>query len=560
MGTTSHRLGVILGVASGIVFSLLITLPDGKTEEVLNFLGSLFAILWLVMTYLYQRKSMSSLGRAGFVVLLIGGINLILLYYLIFFAWKFDYATIEAQLNTPIIYLFWLPGPIYAWSIMALGMDSLRSGKLPRGSVFLWFFGWLLFITMPSHATIAVATAGMIWSGVTIWKGKDHETEKDVVHETLEEPQTADRQPSPGASGRLLPLDILRGLIMVLMAIDHTSLLIRKAHSFEIFDLPIPVYENSSDFLTRFITHICAPGFFFLMGAGMILFYASRQDRGWSNGQIARHFLSRGFLLIVLEQLLLDPVLYQRILWKEYGVLFGLGGALILGIFFLRLGTLPLLGIGAGLILITQIVPSTVADLGIDPSVLVRLLLLPGQTGDWFVLYPIIPWFGIAALGMAFGRELLKDRNQAYRKALVAGVILLVLFVLVRSFGKFGNFIPSADTGWIAFLNLVKYPPSLAFTSLTLGIDLLLIVLFARLSERLKSWGKPLLIFGGTALFFYFMHWFLLIQISSFSPNGSSLPVMYLVWALIVVLLFPICRTFLHFKQGTSPESFWRLF
>ena len=68
--------------------------------------------------------------------------------------------------------------------------------------------------------------------------------------------------------GRRISLDALRGLIIMLMAIDHASLLVRKAHSFEIFDMPIPVYQSSADFLTRFVTHICAPGFFFLMGAG----------------------------------------------------------------------------------------------------------------------------------------------------------------------------------------------------------------------------------------------------------------------------------------------------
>jgi len=560
MGTIVYRLGVILGVASGIIFAVAITMPPGKTGEVLNVLASVFALLWLVMVYFYQKETMSWLGRAGFAVLMIGMINLLLLNYLLFIAWKFDYAIIEAQLNTPFIYLFWIAGPIYAWAVMALGTDSLRGGKLPRGSILLWIFGWLLFITIPTHASIAVGTAGIIWSGVTIWKGKGHSNEKGVVHEAPKDTQTADNHPTPGGSARLFSLDMLRGLVMVLMAIDHTSLLIRRVHSFEIFEMPVPVYQSSADFLTRFITHICAPGFFFLMGAGMILFSTTRRERGWSNWKIAQHFLGRGFLLIALEQLLLDPVLYQRILWKEFSVLFGLGGVMILGILFLRLGTLTLLGIGSGLILVNQILPSTVAALGIDQSVLVRLLLLPGQTGEWFVIYPILPWLGTAVLGMAFGRELLKDRQLAYQKALAAGLALLVLFVLVRSAGKFGNFIPPADTGWIAYLNLVKYPPSLGFTSLTLGIDLLLIVFFARLSERLKSWGKPLLVFGGTALFFYFMHWFLLFQFSSFFPEGTNLAIMYLMWAILVVLLFPICKTYLNFKREISPESLWRLF
>jgi uncharacterized membrane protein len=190
----------------------------------------------------------------------------------------------------------------------------------------------------------------------------------------------------------------------------------------------------------------------------------------------------------------------------------------------------------------------------------VRLFLVPGQAGDWFTIYPVLPWLGITALGMALGRELIKDRKQAYRKALITGVVFLVLFVFIRSFGGYGNFIPPVDSGWISFLNMVKYPPSLAFTLLFLGIDLLLIVLFARLGESLKKWGQPLLIFGGTALFFYFMHWFLLNQFGQFFPGGTSLPVMYAFWALIMVLLYPICRSYLNFKRKTDPESLWRLF
>jgi uncharacterized membrane protein len=531
--------------------------------EVLSFLGGLFLTLWLATIYLYQRDSIRWLGRAGFVGLVIAGLLLILINYLLFFAWKFDIATIEAQLKTPIIYLFLITEPLYAWTIMALGASSLESGRLPHGSTILWFVGIMLFMVTPSYFTIAAASVGIIWSGIAMWNGRDSSNEQElVIDESIQTTKIkeSDDHESRESSPRLFSLDTLRGLIIALMAIDHTSLLVRKAHSFEIFDMPIPVYESSADFLTRFVTHICAPGFFFLMGAGMILFSESRRKRGWSNWQIARHFLVRGLVLIALEQLLLDPVLYQRIIWTEYGVLFGLGGAMIVGILLLRLGTLPLLGIGTALILITQVLPTAMINLEVSHLPIVRLFLVPGQAGDWFTIYPVIPWLGIAALGMAFGREILKDRKRAYRKAFIAGLLSLGLFAVVRSVGEFGNFIPPVGTSWIDFLNLVKYPPSLGFTLLTLGIDLLLIVLFAKLGERLKKWGQPLLAFGGAALFFYFMHWFLLNQFATFFLEGTSLPIMYACWALIVVMLYPVCRSYVNFKRKTAPESIWRLF
>jgi uncharacterized membrane protein len=560
MGKIFYRLSIAAGVTSGILFGLVLNLPFGITVEVLTQIGNIFMTLWLVSIYFYQRDSFGGLGRAGLVALVAGGLYILIQNYLVFIVWKFDFQTIEAQMDTPIWFLLMTSGPVYVWAIMALGTASLEIGKLPRGSTILWFVGLLLFMILPSYATLTAAITGIIWSGFSMWRGRDPIVDKGEVFEGIEKPEEVENQAATQKGSRLLPLDAIRGLILALMAIDHASLLIRKIHASEFFDMPLPTYECAAAFLTRFVSHICAPGFFFLMGAGMVLLTQSRRDRGWSYWQITRHFLVRGLSLIVLEQLLLDPVLYDRIVWKEYGVLFGLGGAMISGILFLRLGSLPLMGIGTGLILITQITPTAMINLGINYPPLVRLFLVPGYTGDWFTIYPIIPWLGIAVLGMAFGREILKDRKGAYQGALMAGSIALTLFVLVRSLGGFGNFRSPAGNGWIDYLNVVKYPPSLAFTLLTVGIILLLIYLTARLGERLTKWGQPLLVFGGSALFFYFMQWFLLNQFNQLFPEGTDLPIMYACWGLILVLLYPICRSYRIFKRGTSPESVWRLF
>jgi uncharacterized membrane protein len=560
MENTFYRLSIVAGVLSGILFGIALALPFGIASEVLSELGNFFATLWLAAIYIFQRDSLPGLGRAGFFALMIGGVILLLQNVLVFFVWEFDYTIIEAQIGTPVWFLILIAGLLYSWAIMALGTASLESGILPRGATILWFVGWLLVMVVPSYVTFGLATVGIIWSGSVMWKGRDPIIDEVVVEEEPKENVEIDNHKPLGRRARLWSLDTIRGLIITLMAIDHASLLVRKAHSFEIFNLPIPNYENAAAFLTRFVTHICAPGFFFLMGAGMVLFSDSRRNRGWSQWRIARHFLIRGLLLIALEQLLLDPVLYRRIIWTEFGVIFGLGGAMIVGILIFRLGSLSLFGVGTGLILFTQVFPTAMIDLNISHLPLVRLFLVPGQTGDWFIIYPILPWLGIAVLGMAFGRELLKDRGRAYWKALVFGLNFLLLFVFVRLFGEFGNFISPAGSSWIDFLNLVKYPPSLGFTLLNLGIVLLLIVLFARLEERLEKWGQPLLVLGGTALFFYFMHWFLLNQFSPLFPEGTSLPTMYLCWALVLGLLYPVCRSFFIFKRNTAPESIWRLF
>jgi uncharacterized membrane protein len=551
-----YRLCVSAGVIGNVLFEAGGRLPVGKPMVLLMTLGITFIAVWLAAIYAFHREDIGILGRVGFFTLVFSVLAIIFRNILLFFVWEYGLEELEALWDTPAWFIINIGEFVYIWSVIALGTECLRIGKLPRGSTILWFLGLIL---LPLNLASALLIAGVIWSGSVLWKKGEPSDSGDFGTKLPPQPEEGELLATPSRSSRIIPLDATRGLIIILMAIDHASLLIRKAHSFELYNLPIPNYDSAAAFLTRFVTHICAPGFFFLMGAGMMLLAESRLKRGWSYGKIVRHLFSRGLMLIALEQLLLDPVLYNRIILTEFGVLFGLGGVLIVGILFLRLGSLPLLGIGSGLILITQVLPKAMIDIGINYPPAVRLFFVPGTTGDWFTIYPVIPWLGIAALGMAFGRQLLKDREIAYRQGLQTGLILLVLFMVVRSVGGFGNFKPAIGSGWIDYLNVVKYPPSLGFTLFTLGIDLVLIYIFHRVSAGLAKWGKPLLVFGQTALFTYFMHWFMLAGLGDFFPVGTSLIVMYAGWALALVALYPISLNYGRFKRSTKPESVWRL-
>ena len=154
---------------------------------------------------------------------------------------------------------------------------------------------------------------------------------------------------------RFLPLDALRGLIMVFMALDHANHFIAQQHSpGEYWGGRFPVYHGTLPFLTRLVTHPCAPGFFFLMGVGMLLFAHSRRKQGWSEGGIIRHFLIRGGLLIALQLLVVNRA------WElsaggwgldiYIGVLFALGGTMILGNLLLWLKPTVLLALTAVLV------------------------------------------------------------------------------------------------------------------------------------------------------------------------------------------------------------------
>ncbi len=362
---------------------------------------------------------------------------------------------------------------------------------------------------------------------------------------------------SPAKSARLLPLDALRGFIIIVMALDHANSFIANGKlEPELWADLFPTYQGHPPltFLTRLVTHLAAPGFFFLMGAGMALFALSRRRQGWGEGKIARHFLLRGGLLILFQFLLENPAWSLKSPSGAYfGVLYGLGGAMIVGALFLRLPQRWLIGLSGLLIIVTQwLLPETRAGF-VPYSVPLRMWFLPGFTDSVLVLYPVMPWLGVMGLGMGYGRFLQKNRAQAYQLALWAGIIALALFVGLRSLGGYGNIRPPAGDGWLPFLNVVKYPPSIAFLLLTLGTNLLLLALFTRLPE---SALRPFIIFGRVPLFFYLAHLYLYGLMGRVIHTG--IPGMVPYWLLGLGLLWPLCWAYGRFKNGRSPNSLWR--
>jgi uncharacterized membrane protein len=359
---------------------------------------------------------------------------------------------------------------------------------------------------------------------------------------------------------------------MIFMALDHASYFLAKAHSAEYWGLPLPQYQSPLAFLTRFITHPCAPGFFFLLGLSIVFFAESRRRLGWTDGRIRRYFLWRGLILIVLQQFveniawLLGPAKEIRpgstgSLWIYLGVLYALGLSMIICGWLPRLRPAILGGAGLAAILMTQFLTPGAESVSRLYHPLLRATLIPGQTGFFGVKYPVIPWLGVALLGMALGRMMARDPRRAYRQAFLFGAGALVLFPIVRSIGwPVGDFHPPAGSGWIAFLNLTKYPPSLAFLLVTLGIDLFLLAFLSLNEEILKRWGKPLLVFGRTALFFYIVHLYVYGLTGLAFPKGFPMGWMYLFWLGGLVLLYFACSWYARFKARKSPDSVWRMF
>jgi uncharacterized membrane protein len=381
------------------------------------------------------------------------------------------------------------------------------------------------------------------------------------------------------AAQRLGALDAHRGLIMILMAIDHASYFIARVHSAEFWGIALPVYPNALWFWTRWITHLCAPGFFFLMGIGMILFADARRQAGWEEGRITRFFFIRGLLLIFLQLFVEDSAWILGDLSAPTGVMVirggvpggGTEGVIYLGVLFALGGVMVFWGfmrrvsywfiglISLVAVLVTQfVVPGPDHAATLYPPLL-RLLIIPGHTNIWQIFYPVVPWLGATGLGLLFGKLLKRDTHRAGRVASCTGLGFLVLFVILRTTGGFGN-LNEVPPGWIGFLNVIKYPPSVAFFMITLGINLLLMGMWGWTDLRLQNRYHPLLVFGRVALLFYLLHLWVYGLLGLFFKAGGGLVTMYGCWLLGLVILYPLCYGYNRSKGQKSLTSFWRFF
>lgn len=368
------------------------------------------------------------------------------------------------------------------------------------------------------------------------------------------------------ASGtrRNLALDSLRGLIVVWMALDHTNYFVAQRHSSgEHWGGDFPAYGDALTFLTRLVTHPVAPGFSFLMGVGMALFAASRRSRGWSERAIVSHFLIRGLVLIGLQLTVINlawqlgpqsfPDIYQ-------GVLIALGGGMILGSLFLRLRPVWLLVLAAVLFVGTELSHPDPSQWGLNFDQPLGLIFGYSGGSDFFWSnYPILPWLELVIFGMAFGKWILVDGAVPFRRAWVIGLGALAAFSLLRVFDGFGNIRPRSGDDWIGYLNVVKYPPAMTFTLLTMGFNLILLSLLARIGDGGRRLIKPLTVFGRVPLFFYVTHLYLYAGLAAWlAPSGTSLEVMYVHWLAGLAILYPLCVWYGSFKQRQPANSLLR--
>jgi uncharacterized membrane protein len=376
-----------------------------------------------------------------------------------------------------------------------------------------------------------------------------------------ENPETA--APALPASQRLLSLDRLRGLLMILMALDHVVFFVTRLHTVgEFWGGPYPAYDAALPFLVRWVTHLAASGFLFLLGVGQGLGARARRRQGWGWGRITWQFLLRGLLLIAVQLVLVNRAWELSpsgwvVKWY-FGVLFALGGGLIL--------TAPLSGLKPWLqSLLALAALLACAWLGPRPAdwqhwlpVWKRFALVPGGSQALWVSFPVLSWLAPLAFGLAFAGWLQADVGRAMRKAWILGLVFLAAFAGLRLADGFFNIRPANYRDWIDYLNVVKYPPSITFLLLTLGIDLLLLSLFHAL--RRVRFAAILPVFGRAALFFYVAHLFLYMGMGHLvGKRGVSIDQMFLLWILGLVILYLPCLWYGKLRQRQPSGSILRL-
>ncbi|RYU95236.1 DUF1624 domain-containing protein [Emticicia agri] len=371
---------------------------------------------------------------------------------------------------------------------------------------------------------------------------------------------------------RIQSVDILRGLVMVLMAIDHVRVY-----------AGVPAGGYTADlFFTRWVTHFCAPSFAFFAGTSAFLYGQKIADKT----QLMKFLLTRGLFLVVLE------LTVVRFFWTfslDYssfilaGVIWMLGWCMVLLALFIRLKAVVIGIIGVLMIAFQQVfsyVPKLFPESMQSSVGSIWEFFYPADfqpLGGIAVLYVLIPWIGIMMAGYGFGLILLKKPALRDKICLVIGLLAIIIFAIVGSRIVYYNNRPGNPMPlFFRLLNQSKYPPSQLYVLMTLGP----VIALVPLAERLKGWfTNALAVFGRVPMFYYLMH-ILLIHITALIVNylrdGAThqewyvtapfaqvpetnrwpLSLLYLVFLIDVIILYVKCRWYDAYKKA-HPEKWW---
>ncbi len=378
-------------------------------------------------------------------------------------------------------------------------------------------------------------------------------------------------EPAVSKRVRIESIDVVRGVIMILMALDHT----RDFFGNSGLNPTDPATTTVPLFFTRWITHFCAPVFFLLTGTGA---YLSLRKK--TKPELSRFLFTRGLWLIFLE------LTVTRCLGWQFNfdyhvtlllVLWALGWAMITLSVLVYLPAWLVTSFGVIMIATHNLTDSVESSNPLWTILHSPNFILNDPGRIVFVTYALIPWVGVTAAGFGLGQVFRWDQDRRKRFLLRLGLALSAAFVVLRAINIYGNPVPwstqkSAVFTVLSFLNTNKYPPSLLYLLMTLGPAMLF--LWA-VDGSTPLFLRPALVIGKVPMFYYLLHIPLIHLIAvavcyaryghvywMFQSNGLqdfpitappgwgySLPIVYLIWACVVITLYPLCRWFAALKQ-----------
>ena len=379
---------------------------------------------------------------------------------------------------------------------------------------------------------------------------------------------------------RIESIDLLKGLVMVIMALDHTRDYFHYSAFF--FDATDPIQSTLPIFFTRFITHFCAPAFSFL--AGISAFMIGKRK---SKSELSSFLLKRGLWLVFIEMTIVNFAWYFNISFGTFGflVIWVLGISMIFLAGLIHLPKKAILIFSCILIFAHDLLDTVHFDGNIFWTFLhERGPFLTTENHVFRVGYAIIPWVAVMALGYCFGSFYETNFDAKKRKQLLNGLGIgsWVLFIILISINKYGDAVQWTNYGLnsktlMSIFNVSKYPPSLLYLLITLGGTFL----FLANAEKLK--GKIVdffCVFGRVPFFYYIIHLYLIhlfaafaayltgfgwqalvlpafiIKVEALKGYGFNLITVYLVWIVVILLLYPLCKIFDNYKQSHK-EKWW---
>ena len=386
---------------------------------------------------------------------------------------------------------------------------------------------------------------------------------------------------------RIQSIDILRGIVMVIMALDHVR---DYFHIHAWTDDPMNLETTTPAlYFTRYITHFCAPTFVFLSGVSIYL-----QSLRKTKPELSVFLMKRGLWLIFVELVFVSFAWSFNPVFERFplAIIWAIGVSMFILGFLIRLPYKVILGLGLLIVFGHNLLDFPEAATGFNGGFWWDLVHSSKWTSyqiignhNLIIAYPFLPWLGLMILGYCAGKLFSPKFEASRRKQLLTrmGIGLLVLFMILRGINIYGDPVAWSQQRnglytFLSFMKIYKYPPSLLYLCVTIGCALLLLPHLEKLENR---FSKMMVVFGRTAFFYYILHLYLIhvLAMISFYINGHTLVqsseaesifkwkfvipgegygllIVYLIWIFVIVCLFPLCKWYDNYKTNNK-EKWW---